>query len=252
MSEPAVYTLITGASSGLGRAAAIRLAQEGRALILHGRNLDRLEETRQMCATPERHVLWPFDLKQVGDLAASLTPLLAPAGRAVEAFVHCAGMVTVLPMKSIDYRVAQEIMNVNFFSAVEIVNLLLKKKVNAQKLVNVLFISSIWSRYGAKAHAAYCASKAALDGLMRALAVELAPAVRVNSILPGAIQTAMAEQGFADPAIVEKLHQDYPLGLGQPGDIAEAIAFVLSDKARWVTGQQLVIDGGRTANMSLK
>lgn len=250
-SEPAVYTLVTGASSGLGRAAAIRLAA-GRALILHGRDLERLEATRQACADPERHVVWPFDLHNVGELAASLTPLLAGAGRAVEAFVHCAGMVTVLPMKSIDHRVAQEIMDVNFFSAVEIINLLLKKKVNGGRLANILFISSIWSRTGAKAHAAYCASKAALDGLMRALAVELAPAIRVNSILPGAIQTAMAERGLADPEIVEKLQKDYPMGIGKPEDIADAIEFVLSDKARWVTGQEMVIDGGRTVNMSLK
>lgn len=251
MSEPAVYTLVTGASSGLGRAAAIRLSAE-RALILHGRDLERLEATRQACAAPERHVVWPFDLKKVEDLAASLTPLLAAAGRVVEAFVHCAGMVTVLPMKSVDHRVAQEIMNVNFFSAVEIVNLLLKKKINSGRLANVLFISSIWARTGAKAHAAYCASKAALDGLMRALAIELAPAVRVNSILPGAIQTTMAEQGFADPEILEKLRRDYPLGLGRPEDIADTIEFVLSERARWLTGQELVIDGGRTVNMSLK
>ena len=249
MGELVVHTLITGASSGLGRAAAVRMSSS-RALILHGRNIDRLEETRRMCEHPEHHVIWPFDLKLVSGLAASLTPLLAEAGRAVEAFIHCAGMVTVLPMKSIDHRVAQEIMNVNFFSAVEIVNLLLTKKINNGRLTNIVFISSIWSQFGARGHSDYCASKAALDGLMKALAVELAPAVRVNSILPGAIQTTMAGQGFADAAIAEKLRRDYPMGLGQPGDIAESIEFVLN--ARWLTGQQIVIDGGRTANMSLK
>jgi NAD(P)-dependent dehydrogenase (short-subunit alcohol dehydrogenase family) len=249
--EPSLYTLITGASSGLGRAAAVRLSRE-RGLILHGRNLDRLEETRRLCESPDRHVLWPFELRNVAGLAASLGPLLAESGRAVTAFVHCAGMVTILPMRSIDHRVAQEIMNVNFFSAVEIVNLLLKKKINNHRLTNILFISSIWSRYGARAHSAYCASKAALDGLMRALAVELAPAIRVNSILPGAIETSMAVQGFEDPAILEKLKHDYPQGIGQPDDIADAIEFVLSGKARWLTGQQIVVDGGRTINMSLK
>jgi NAD(P)-dependent dehydrogenase (short-subunit alcohol dehydrogenase family) len=249
--HPAGYTLITGSSSGLGREAAVRLSRE-RSLILHGRNPDRLEETRRMCNAPERHVLWPFDLKNVPDLPDSLAPLLAPSGRSVEAFVHCAGMVTVLPMRSIDYRAAQEIMNVNFFSAASIVNLLLQKKINNDRLTNVLFISSIWSRFGARGHSAYCATKAALDGLMRALAVELAPKVRVNSILPGAIQTAMAAQGLSDPAIAEKLGQDYPMGIGQPGDIADAIEFLLSAKARWLTGQQIVIDGGRTVNMSLK
>jgi NAD(P)-dependent dehydrogenase (short-subunit alcohol dehydrogenase family) len=249
--DPAPYTLVTGASSGLGRSAAIRLSRE-RNLILHGRNPERLEETLRMCLNPERHIVWSFDLKNPGELAGSLTPLLAASGRSVEAFVHCAGMVTVLPMRSVDYRTAQEIMNVNFFSAAEIVHVLLKKKVNSQRLTNILFISSIWSRFGARAHAAYCASKAALDGLMRALAVELAPAIRVNSILPGAIRTSMAAQGFDDPSILEKLERDYPMGTGQPDDIADAIEFVLSGKARWLTGQEIVIDGGRTVNMSLK
>jgi NAD(P)-dependent dehydrogenase (short-subunit alcohol dehydrogenase family) len=247
----APYTLVTGASSGLGRSTAVRLSRE-RNLILHGRNPERLEETLGMCLNRDRHIVWAFDLKNPGELAGSLTPLLAASARSVKAFVHCAGMVTVLPMRSVDYRVAHEIMNVNFFSAAEIVHTLLKKKVNGRALTDILFVSSIWSRFGARAHSAYCASKAALDGLMRALAVELAPAIRVNSILPGAIQTPMAAQGLADPSTAEKLEQDYPMGIGRPDDIADVIEFVLSDRARWLTGQEIVIDGGRTVNMSLK
>jgi NAD(P)-dependent dehydrogenase (short-subunit alcohol dehydrogenase family) len=249
--EPTLYTLITGASAGLGRAIAVRLSQERR-LILHGRDPVRLEETRRLCNAADAHVTWVFDLEQVSELAASLGPLLAGSGRAVSAFVHCAGMVTVLPMRSLDYRAAQKIMNVNFLSAVEITNLLLKKKTNGPHLGNILFVSSIWSQFGARAHSAYCASKAALDGLMRALAVELAPAVRVNSILPGAIETSMAARAFDDPVILDRLRQDYPMGLGRPEDIADSIEFILSAKARWLTGQQVVVDGGRTVNMSLK
>lgn len=244
-------TLITGASSGLGRASAVRLSRE-RTLILHGRNLDRLGETRLQCHDPERHVLWPFDLKNTGNLSDALAQLLAKGTLSVEAFVHCAGMVTILPARSIDYRIAHEILTVNFLSAVEIINTLLKKKINAGRLTNVVFISSIWARFGARGHSAYCASKSALDGFMRALAIELAPATRVNSILPGAIQTSMAEGGFADQAIVEKLQQDYPLGTGRPDDIASAVEYVLSPGARWLTGQEIVIDGGRTINASLK
>ena len=249
--DHASATLITGASSGLGRASALRLSGE-RSLILHGRNLDRLEETRHQCHDPERHVLWPFDLKNISNLSAALADLLVERTLTVEAFVHCAGMVTILPARSIDHRIAHEIMTVNFLSAVEIINTLLKKKINPNGLSNIVFVSSIWARFGARGHSAYCASKSALDGFMRALAVELAPATRVNSILPGAIQTSMAERGFADPAIVEKLRQDYPLGTGRADDIASAVEFVLSAGARWLTGQEIVIDGGRTINASLK
>lgn len=245
------YTLVTGASSGLGRAAAVRLSTE-RGIILHGRNLDRLEETLRMCDGAREHVLWPFDLQDTAGIDDSLTPLLAEAGRVVDAFVHCAGTVTVLPVRSTDFRVAQEMMAVNFLSAVEIIHILLQRKVNDKRLANILFISSIWSSFGARGHSAYCATKAALDGFMRSLAVELAPSIRVNSILPGAIHTAMATQGFEDPIIEEKLRRDYPLGVGQPADIADTIEFLLSEKARWISGQQVVIDGGRSINMSLK
>jgi NAD(P)-dependent dehydrogenase (short-subunit alcohol dehydrogenase family) len=87
---------------------------------------------------------------------------------------------------------------------------------------------------------------------MKSLSVELAPQVRVNSILPGAVRTPMAEYALKDPIIAEKLTGDYPLGLGEPHDIANLVEFLLSEKSRWITGQQLVIDGGRTANMSQK
>jgi NAD(P)-dependent dehydrogenase (short-subunit alcohol dehydrogenase family) len=249
--DPAVYTLVTGASSGIGRAVAVRLSH-GRGLILHGRDVGRLEETRRLCEEPDRHVVWSFDLANIGGLTASLAPLLGEAGRAVEAFVHCAGVAPVLAARSVDYRAMQATLNVNFCSAAEITAVLLKKKTNAQKLRHIVFVSSIFSRYGARGHSAYCASKAALDGYMRALAVELAPDVRVNSILPGAVDTPMSVEGLADPEIVAKLARDYPLGVGRPDDIADAIEFLLSGKARWLTGQEIFIDGGRTANMSLK
>ena len=116
----------------------------------------------------------------------------------------------------------------------------------------MVVISSIWSQFGARGHSLYCASKAAVDGMMRALAVELAPDVRVNSVLPGAVRTPMGEAALTDPEIVEGLRQNYPLGIGQPGDVAAAVEFLMSEDARWITGQQFVVDGGRTINMSLK
>jgi NAD(P)-dependent dehydrogenase (short-subunit alcohol dehydrogenase family) len=244
-----MFTLITGASSGIGRATAVRLSAE-RALILHGRDRERLEETRLLCTAPERHLLWCMDLNDVSSIAESLKSLLTE--RPVEAFVHCAGTVTVLPVRSTDHKVAQGMMNVNFFSASEIVNVLLKKKINGQQLANIVLISSIFSGLGARGHSAYCASKGALDGWMRALAVELAPSIRVNSILPGALKTGMSTGAFSDPEIVEKFKRDYPMGIGDPSDIADVVAFLLSSNARWMTGQQITVDGGRTASISLK
>ncbi len=244
------YTLITGASSGIGRAIAVRQSEHA-PLILHGRDAERLQETRRLCKG-DGHLIWSYDLKRVEFLTGSLVRFIQENQITVRGFVHSAGMVTILPSRSIGHAAVDDIFRVNFVSAVEIVSVLLKKRVNPDKPRSFVFISSIWSRYGARGYGLYCASKAALDGYMRALAVELAPETRVNSLLLGAVNTPMARAGMADPEILANVENQYPLGVGRPDDAASAAAYLLSDEARWITGQQFVVDGGRTANMSLK
>jgi len=251
MMERMTYTLITGASSGIGRAIAARLSRSRR-LILHGRDPGRLAETLRACLEPEAHLLWQQDLRFPEQVASGLTALLIKHCTAVEGFVHCAGVVHILPVRSASVEATLESLNVNYISAQQVIATLLRKRANAGQIRSVVLISSIWSRSGARGHSLYCASKAALDGMMRALALELAPHVRVNSILPGAVSTPMAESAMSDPEIVSKLQRDYPLGLGRPEDIASSVEFLMSDDARWITGQEFVVAGGRTVNMSLK
>jgi NAD(P)-dependent dehydrogenase (short-subunit alcohol dehydrogenase family) len=188
----------------------------------------------------------------VATVAGRLAEFLAKQAGGVDGLVHCAGVVHVLPVRSASLEVIQESLNVNYVAAQQIIAALVKARINGAPLKSVVLISSIWGRYGARGHSLYCASKAALDGMMRALALELAPKVRVNSILPGAVRTLMAEGGLSDPEIAEKLQRDYPLGLGRPEDVAAAVEFLISDEARWITGQEFIVDGGRTINMSLK
>ncbi|MBI3860698.1 MAG: SDR family oxidoreductase [Planctomycetia bacterium] len=249
MSLPKSYTLITGASSGIGRQTALQLSASRR-LVLHGRDAARLEQTRQACANPEQHRLWPFDLKKVDQIEASLTELLKSGDVPVEACVCCAGAVQVLPLRQVELPVARDLMNVNFHSAVEISRLLTARRLNEKHLRRLVFVSSTASLFGARGFQMYCASKAALDGFMRAIAVELAPQVRVNSVLPGAVQTPMTDHLLGDPALRERMAAVYPLGLGQPSDVAGVIEFLLSDNANWITGQQIVVDGGRSINHS--
>jgi len=242
-------TLITGASSGIGRDTAIRLSESCR-LILHGRDKARLEETRLRCASPESHFQWDLDLREVNQIEGTLKQLLEKHELFVENFVHCAGTLKILPMRTIERETVQEIMDVNFTSAVEIVRLLARKKINEKQLRGIVFVSSTASEFGARGFNMYCASKGALDAFMRALAVELAPDVRVNSVLPGAIRTAMTETMLNDQEMEARLKVGYPLGLGLPSDIVSAIEFLLSKSARWITGHQLVVDGGRTVNIT--
>lgn len=250
MIETTECLLISGASSGIGRALAQRLSR-GRKLILHGRDMPRLNETASLCEDPQSHLLWPFDLRDPHGAAESLGSLMAANGVTVHSFVHSAGLLRVLPIRSMDHAAFTETMNVNVASAVQIVSLLSKKRINRGSLKNVLFVSSIASQFGAPGFSAYSASKSALDGLMRALAIEMAPSVRVNSILPGGIPTPMTEGMLAAPEMLEKFTRDYPLGLGRCEDIVNAAEFLLSESARWITGHQMVIDGGRSVNISV-
>lgn len=244
-----LYTLITGATSGIGRETSILLSAS-RNLILHGRDAARLEETRRLCKNPNRHIFWQLELREVDQIEDSLTKLLEQNQLAVESFVHCAGTLKLLPLRSVERGLVREIMDVNFSSAVEIVRLLIRKKINEKHLRGIVFVSSTASQFGARGFNLYCASKGALDAFMRAIAVELAPSVRVNSVLPGAVRTAMTDGMFEDPERLKHFQAEYPLGLGEPSDIASAVEFLLSDKARWITGQQLVVDGGRTVNIT--
>jgi NAD(P)-dependent dehydrogenase (short-subunit alcohol dehydrogenase family) len=243
------YLLISGASSGIGREMAVDLSRHYH-LILNGRDAARLEETRAKCHSPDEQLCWPFDLDEVGTLAEALPNFLLQHDAMVSGFVHCAALLNVLPLRAMSAAHAQSVMNINVLAAMEVTRLLMRKNVNHKMLRNVVFISSIASQFGAKGFSAYSASKAALDGLMKSLAVELAPDVRVNSVLPGGVRTPMTEAMYADPVMSERLTRDYPLGVGLPSDIGDAVAFLLSDQARWITGHQLVVDGGRSANIT--
>lgn len=242
------YTLITGASSGLGKATAVELSIYGN-VILHGRDIQKLNEVKELCSKNHNHLIWAYDLSVVQDLEKSLIELLSN-DVLINNYVHCAGQIEMTPLRGVVLERITEILNVNLVSALLITKILASKKHNKDALKAGVFISSNLSNHGAKAMATYGASKGGLDNMMKCLAVELAPKIRLNSVLPGAIKTQMTESIFADSSIVERIAQQYPLGIGQANQISNVIRFLLSDQASWITGQQIVVDGGRSINVS--
>ncbi|BDU74822.1 SDR family NAD(P)-dependent oxidoreductase [Mesoterricola silvestris] len=242
MDAPA-FTLVTGASSGIGSGVAVALAPE-RKLILHGRDRERLEGVRGACAGGG-HLVWTADFARADLLAEELKAFLRASGARVSALVHCAGTVSVRPTRLDVYGDSLRAMNVNFFSAAEIIQVLLQAAHNGRTLQDILLISSIYSRLGAKGQGIYCATKGAADAYVRALAAELSPRVRVNSLLPGAVLTPMTEA--LPEAYLDRCRDAHPLGLGSVADVANYVEFLLSPKARWVTGQNIVADGGFSA-----
>lgn len=243
------WTLVTGASSGIGRTIAIELSKTCN-VILNGRDEARLAETAAACAEGCETKVWAFDLARVESVAAALGEFLAASGVTVSRFVHAAGVSRIAPVNVTRIGDAQAVFNVNALAPFEIVKTLVSKRGNSAALASAVFVSSAVSARGAKGHVVYGASKAALDGLMRGLAVELAPKVRVNSVLPGFVKTPMTEPVLANPEVVSRLESKYPLGLGEPKSVADAVAFLLSDRAAWITGQQLVVDGGSSVDVS--
>jgi len=245
----AAFTLITGASSGIGREIAVQLSTS-RSVLIHGRDQSRLEETLALCS-PGDHYLWNFDLENVTEIQSSLKRVCSENGFVVGEFVHCAGISSVGGARLMSATQVQKVFNINTISALVICATLLKKT-NQHSLRNILFVSSIWGSFGSVGHTVYSASKGALDSAMRSLAVELAPTTRVNSLALGAIDTPMAKAALSDPAILSHTEKNYPLGIGETENVASVCKFLLSDSASWITGQVVVLDGGRTAHMSNK
>ena len=249
MSDSSSTTLINGATSNIGHALALRLAASG-PLILHGRDLEKLERLRRGCASPERHLVWSCDFKKIEEVETSLERFLADRRATVHSFVHCAGTLRLQPMRLVNLAALEDTMRVNFTAAAMVASVLMRKKTNHGALRAIVFVSSIASRFGVKGFNVYSASKGALDALMKSLAVELAPEVRVNSVLPGGLPPAPERAAPADE-VMTKLRERVPLGLGAPDDVADTIEFLLSEKARWITGQQIVVDGGFTTDATL-
>lgn len=241
------YTLITGASSGFGRCIAQRLAPSRR-LVLSDIYAGKLEAVRTTLEAPERHLLWPRDLSQLDGIGEELASLLATKGIGIEHFIHSAGVYGIQFVRANEMAFVARLFNVNLFSTMEIIRPLVQKRVNKGALRSITFISSINSRLGAKGHYVYAASKGALNAQSLSLAVELAPAVRVNTVLPSVVRTEMNEELFANPDFVASMRATHLLGLGRAEDVADAVEFLISDRARWITGQEIVVDGGRSAS----
>lgn len=241
--------LITGASSGMGAETARLCAKLGAKVVLVARNEEKLGTVLHELEG-EGHRYYSFDLSNVEGIENFIKNMIAETGP-LDGFVHSAGVGTTRPLKLLKPDVLRDVMNVNYFSFIEIIRCITKRKCFHEGL-NIVGISSTASKQGNQAKTAYCASKAAMDASVRCLAKELAgKGIRVNTVNPAWIKTDIYQQFLDNSGDSEDakdiLRRQY-LGLGEPIDVANMIAYLLSDAARFITGSSIDIDGGRLSS----
>lgn len=235
--------VVTGASSGIGRAAAIKLSQQGAAVFLIGRDKTRLEETVSFMSG-EGNRYYVKDLSEDGGIKEIYDDIVSD-GSKIDGLVYCAGITKVVPVSMLGKKAMDESMTVNLYSFAEMAGLLSKKKYHNRS--SIVGISSIAARYPQKCQGVYVAAKAAMNAMVSSMAIELAEKdIRINSVMPGSVNTEMLKTAFEDKTDEEKSRalSCQVLGLSEPDDIANVVMFLLSDASRMITGREIYADGG--------
>ena len=227
--------LITGASSGLGRQIAVTVSRLGAQVTITGRNEERLAETFAGLE-PGNHRRFLCDLTD----DAALTKLVEDTG-AIDGVVHSAGIAGPAPLKVVSAAFVQERLAANYLAPTMLTQRLLARN-GLRPGASILFVASIAAHTGTAGMSIYSATKAGLVVTAKCLALELARRkIRVNCLSPAVVRTPIFKIFERD--WLDETEKRYPLGLGEPEDVANAAVFLLSDASRWITGQALIMDG---------
>lgn len=239
------YTLVTGATSDIGRQICRTLEASGHALLLTDLQQEALEDAKASLANPDKHLTLSLDLSDVEGAKAGLIDFINAGRLQIGGAVFAAGIFSIKPVKTVEYDFLKKNFDIALFSIFALTQALTAKKVNADNLKSIVMVSSVSAIMGTKGYTVYGAVKGAMLGLLKSLAAELSPRVRVNAVLPGGVRTRTTNFLYENQ---ETPDPRYLLGNGEPADIANVIDFLMSEKAKWITGQEFVVDGGLTSN----
>ena len=230
--------IITGASSGIGKEIALFLNRSGATVVGIGRDTERLNEMKSNAVYPENVFVETKDLTaNIDALPVYIKQLKEKYGK-FSGMVYCAGVVPIQPLAITDINTVQNTLNINYLAPIFLAKGMADKRNNVGAGTSMVFLSSAAAYISDKGHLAYAGSKAALCAAVKSMAKEYAKnKIRMNCILPSNIRTSKSPQEYIDSQI-----QQYPMGFGEPIDVAELAAFLLSKEASWITGQNYVLD----------
>ncbi|NBV82814.1 SDR family oxidoreductase, partial [bacterium] len=231
--------LVTGGTSGIGLATVKQLADLGAHVILLGRSSERMQAVIDLLPRPEVHGFVEADLSKDAATIPKLVKSISEDRGPIHGMFHCAGIARLKPIAIVGESDIDHEMTLSFKSGLMLAKGLSQKGVRDPDIrASILFMSSVASVAGQKGMSVYSGARSALDGAMRSLACELAPQIRVNSILSGAVETPMHEKlvGVLPQASIDAYRQQHLLGFGSPEDVANMAVFLLSDLSKWVTG----------------
>lgn len=240
--------VVSGASSGIGRAVAVHLARQGAGLVLIGRDQARLEDTARQAGAQVSRIV-QLDLTEVTAIMPAVKAAVSAVGR-LYGLCHAAGTIDTLALSATSPEKLQAMIQVNYLAGMELARTITRRDIINEDGGSVLFLSSICTIIGAPGRVAYSGGKGAVTAAARAMAIELARRlIRVNVLSPGIVRTEMTEKSFYGLSVqqIQTIKETHPLGFGSPEDVARAAVFLLSPENKWITGSDLVIDGGCSA-----
>ena len=237
------FYIVTGASSGIGRETALLLNELGASVIAIARNEQRLTQMKAEAKFPENMFIEIKDLAENIENLPKYVKSLKEKYTKFSGLVYCAGMGELIPMLLLEYEELKKLFDINYYSPLFMIKGLADRRNNIGNGCSIVAISSIAALCSDKGHCAYAGSKAALCASLKSMAKELANTrIRLNCILPSNIKTPMTAIGGEN--YEESQMHLYPFGFGSPIDVANLAIFLLSDKSKFISGQNYVLDSG--------